>query len=425
VDLTFRRSEELYARAKSSLSGGVSTAFRLSEKPVPLFIAEARGTRLVDVDGNELLDYTCGFGPVILGHAHPAVSDAVARAAAGVQQVAAQQLGEIELAERLCRLVPAFERVRIGLSGSESVHAALRVARAATGRSLVVKFAGHYHGWFDTIYSGTARPAPGGPETAGQPESALADLVVIDWNDPAALEEVFRRSGDRIAAVIMEPIECNAGVILPRPGYLELARKLTHDHGALLVFDEVITGFRVGLHGAQGLLGVVPDLAVVAKAVGNGFPISAFGGRRDVMDLVADNRAIHAGTYNGGGISVAAGLATTAELERDETAYERMNELGRRLVEGLVALGARHEKRLVAQGPGPVFFAWFLEEGGVESFGDHRRADFVRYANFAEQMLRQGVRVIPTGRWYLTTAHTDADVDLTLAAADEALARLP
>lgn len=424
MELSFRRSEELYLRARSSLSGGVSTAFRISERPVPLFIAEAKGARLVDVDGNELLDYTCGFGPVILGHGHPVVTEAVVRAAGGVQQVGAQHLGEVELAERLSRLVPCFERLRIGLSGSESVHAALRVARAATGRSLVVKFAGHYHGWLDTIYSGTAKPAPGGAESAGQPVSALADLLVIEWNDPAALEEVFEQSGDKIAALIMEPIQCNAGVIQPRAGYLELARKLTQDHGSLLVFDEVITGFRVGLGGAQGLLGVVPDLAIVAKAVGNGFPISAFGGSREVMDLVASNSVIHAGTYNGGGISVAAALATTSVLEADAGAYERMNQLGGRLIKGLVELGVRHGKRIVAQGPGPVFFAWFLDEGGVEDFGDHRRANFHRYADFAEQMLHQGVRVIPTGRWYLTTVHTQADVDQALRAADVAIGKI-
>ena len=425
IERGYDRSTALHARAAESLAGGVSTAFRMFERPVPLFIEQACGAELIDVDGNRYVDFVAGYGPVVLGHADPVVCEAVAAAASGTQQVGAQHEGEVVLAEALCDHVPAFERVRLSVSGSEGVHAALRLARAATGRQLVLKFAGHYHGWLDGVFTATSHAAPGFPESRGQGVSALAGISVIEWNDEHALREAFASAGSQFAAVIMEAIPCNQGVIYPRPGYLELVRELCDDAGAILIFDEVITGFRLGLGGAQELTGVVPDLAVVAKAMGNGFPISAFGGRADLMELVATNRVVHAGTYNGGGVSVAAAIATISRLT-DPTldAHERMRRLGARLMDGLRAAAARHGHRLVTQGPGPVFFAWLLDDGGVESYRDHLRADGTTYARWAELMLSLGIRTLPAGRWYLTAAHTDAHVDETLEMADRAFAAL-
>jgi glutamate-1-semialdehyde 2,1-aminomutase len=419
-------SRQSFAAGSARLAGGVSTAFRSSERPVPLVLRSASGSHVVDIDGNDYVDFVCGFGPVILGHGHPAVTAAVtASARSGVQQIGAQHEGEYELAEALCRLVPAFERVRLSVSGSEAVHGALRAARAATGRSLVVKFAGHYHGWLDPIYVGASSPAPGRPESPlGQAPGALGDTLVVDWNDLEVVERLFAERGTEIAAAIMEPVSCNGGYVEPAAGYLERVRELTTAHGALLVFDEVITGFRLGLAGAQGRVGVIPDLAIVAKAMANGYPISAFGGSDDAMDLVAENQAVHAGTYNGGGISVAASLATLAELEADAPVYDRMAGLGQMLVDALPALGERHGFRIVTAGPGPVVFAWFLAEGEVRSFADHLRADAVLYAAFAEQMLLEGVRLIPSGRFFLTASHDAEDIERTLAAADAALASL-
>jgi glutamate-1-semialdehyde 2,1-aminomutase len=419
----FSQSLALRERALASLSGGVSTAFRLGERPLPLFFQSASGAHLVDVDGNTYLDFTCGFGPVILGHAHPTVAAAVTRAAGNMQQIGGQHEAEVELAEALSRLVPCFERVRPALSGSEAVHVAVRLSRAATGRPLVVKFAGHYHGWFDGIFASTASLPPTGAESAGQLDGGIADLRTIEWNDADQLQEIFAAQGDRIAALIMEPYPCNGGVIPPQPGFLELARQLTQAAGSILIFDEVISGFRIGLGGAQELLGVTPDLAIVAKALGNGFPISAFGGRADLMELVASNRVVHAGTYNGGGVSVAAALATVGVLEA-EPVHRRLNELGTRLMDGLVDVAANQGRRLVAQGPGPVFFTWFLEEGEVRTYRDHLRADHDAYQRFAQAMLEEGVRLIPAGRWYLNAAHTEEDVETALAAADLALARI-
>jgi glutamate-1-semialdehyde 2,1-aminomutase len=423
-DHSFDRSYELHERASAVIAGGVSTAFRAFERPVPLSLRSAAGARLVDVDGNELVDFVCGMGPIILGHGHEGVVAAVTRAASQLQQPSAQHEAEIELAELIRSILPSCERLRFGLSGSEAVHAALRVSRAATGRSLVVKFAGHYHGWLDPIFAATSHLPPVRPETAGQQPSALQDLVAIEWNDAAGLEQLFAERGAEIAALIMEPYPCNGGVIPGAPGFVERCRELCDTHESLLVFDEVITGFRVGLDGAQGLLGVRPDLTVMAKAMGNGFPISAFGGRADVMDEVATNRVLHAGTYNGGGISIAAALATTTELQAEPEIYRRLRTLGTRLRTGLEEAGARHGHRIVTQGPGPVFFAWFIDEGGVATFRDHLAADHARYARFAALMLAEGIRLIPAGRWYLSAAHDDADVDEALAAADRALARL-
>jgi glutamate-1-semialdehyde 2,1-aminomutase len=423
-DFSFTRSHELHARASQVIAGGVSTAFRAFERPVPLSVVSATGSHLIDADGNDLVDFVCGMGPIILGHGDPGVVGAVTRAAARLQQPSAQHEAEIELAEQVRAIVPSCQRLRFGLSGSEAVHAALRVSRAATGRPLVVKFAGHYHGWLDPIFAATSHLPPAVPETAGQQPSSLHDLVAIEWNDAADLEAVFAERGGEIAALIMEAYPCNGGVIPAAPGFLERCRALCDAHGSLLVFDEVITGFRVGPGGAQEVLGVRPDLTVMAKAMGNGFPISAFGGRADVMDEIATNRVLHAGTYNGGGISIAAALATTSALVADPAIYVRMRALGTRLRDGLQALGARHGHRIVTQGPGPVFFTWFLDEGGVATFRDHLGADHARYGRFAALMLGEGIRLIPAGRWYLSAAHDDADIDRALAAADRALARL-
>jgi glutamate-1-semialdehyde 2,1-aminomutase len=416
------RSRELIEDGSRSLAGGVSTAFRRGELPVPLVISSAQGGHVTDVDGNEYVDFVCGYGPVILGHADPVVTAAVASAATGVQQVGGQTEDELRLAALLVREVPSFERIRISVSGSEAVHAALRLARAATGRSLVAKFGGHYHGWLDTIFAGTSRSELA-PESAGQPDTALADLALLTWNDFDGLERFFAERGSESAAVIMEPYPCNGGVIPPAPGFLQRVQDLAHASGALVVFDEVITGFRLGLAGAQGELGVVPDLAIVAKAMGNGFPVSAFGGRADLMELVGSNKVIHAGTYNSGGISVAAALATIGQL-RETDPYPRLRALGSRLRDGLVEAAAAHGHRLVAQGPGPVFFTWFLDEGAVSSFEDHLRADQTTYGRFVEGLARRGVRVIPNGRWYLNAAHTNEDVDRALEQAERALAEL-
>jgi glutamate-1-semialdehyde 2,1-aminomutase len=420
ADRSLARSAALDARARAVLAGGVSSSFRSGQSPLPLFIERAEGTQLIDADGNVYVDYICGYGPVILGHGDPAVSEAVCRATAAPQQTGLRTLAELELAERLCALVPSFERIRLANSGSEAVQGALRAARAATGRQLIVKFDGHYHGWLDGIYSGVAPLRPDGDPTTGQSLAAAAGYLSLPWNESSVLEQLFAERGTEIAAVIMEPLPCNGGVFAAAPGYLERARALTRAYGALLIFDEVISGFRLGLAGMQGRSGVIPDLSVVAKAMANGYPISAFGGNAEAMGSIEDNVAVHGGTYNGGASSVSAALATLARLE-DETSsfYDRLDRLGRELMSEIVAAGNEAGFSVRASGPGSVFQLWFSEDE-ITDYGGHLRADHARYRQFAQALLNEGVAVLPSGRWHLSGAHGEAELDGTLAAVERA-----
>jgi len=408
----------------------VHSNVRRAERPFPLFFERAQGPYLYDVDGHEFVDYLCGMGAVILGHNDPAVTSAVGAQLARAEIFGGQHENEVRLAERIIDLVPSVEMVRFGLSGSEVVHAALRVSRAATGRPKVIKFEGHYHGWFDSQLVSThpdptsaLPPGAGVTESEGQPRAVLDDLIVLPWNDLAAVGSALARHRD-VAAVLMEPIMCNSGVSLPRAGYLEGVRRLCDQHGVILIFDEVITGFRVDLHGAQGLLGVRPDLTILGKAVANGFPLGAIGGRREIMSLIGSGRVFHGGTFNAHPISVAASLATLARLAEDPDIYPRMRELGTSVVDGLRQIGRKHGLPLRAQGPGPVFFAWFTEAEEVFDYRTHAEADFGLYDVFSAELLRRGVRVIPGGRWYLTASHTEAEVSRTLEVIDDVCAGL-
>jgi glutamate-1-semialdehyde 2,1-aminomutase len=376
-----------------------------------------------------------GNGAAILGHAPKPVIDAVAAGLLRGQMFAAQTEDEIRLAERLVAMIPCAERVRLAISGSEAVQAALRLARAKTGRNRFIKFEGHYHGWLDSVFIST-RPAlnEAGPRDSpvavsmsrGQAPSALDDVIVLPWNDEEALEGALAREGEDIAAVLMEPILCNCGVIVPKPGYLERARALASQAGAMLVFDEVITGFRFGLGGAQGLLGVTPDLAVFAKAVAGGFPLSFVAGRADVMDLfLPEGGTTHSGTYNGCLPAVIAAHAALDALAADGSAVlRRMRALAERLMAGLAASAKRHRVPVLIQGPGPVFCLLFTEAKSVEDFRSVAACDAAVLQRFVLELAARGVRTTARGVWFLSTAHGDAEIDTTLAAADEAFAEL-
>jgi glutamate-1-semialdehyde 2,1-aminomutase len=316
--------------------------------------------------------------------------------------------------------------VRYNASGSEVVAAAVRLARAHTKRTKIVRFAGHYHGWFDEELLAT-HPSPDGdaapaPESAGQPASSAAHVLVAPWSDAGALDRLLTAHRGEVAAVIMEPIMCNSGVIMPAPGYLERVRELCTRHGTVLIFDEVITGFRVHLGGAQALLGVTPDLAVFGKALANGFPLSCVGGRRDIMDLISDGRVVHAGTFNGNPLGVAAALATIDELARDGGAvYARLTAIGNRLMQGIRDAAAARGVQVLLQGPGPVFYMWFSSTKAITDYPGTARVSREPYARFAAAMLGHGVRLIPGGRWYVTASHTDDDIEQTIRAAGAAM----
>ena len=424
------KSSEYLRRAQRVLPGGVSSNIRLLERPEPLVLARGRGAVLEDVDGRTYIDYMCGMGPVILGHGDARVARAITAVVEDGLTFAATHPLEIEVAERIGAAVPSVEAVRFCSSGSEAVHAAMRIARAATGKWKIARFDGHYHGWLDTIYIG-ARPdeekpsAPAVPGTRGQPAAALQDVIVLPWNDLQAVQAASHIHRGQIAGIILEPILCNTGVIPPKPGFLEALRAWCDRDGAVLIFDEVITGFRVALGGAQSLLGVRPDLTVFGKAVANGFPLSLVGGRRDVMGQLAGGEVLHGGTYNGNLPAMAAARATLEALADDGGAvYRQMTDTGRALMDGLRRAGQEAGVPVLVQGPGPVFQMWISGRTSIDEPRTARTEGAAEYARFAEAMVRRGVRPIPGGRWFLTAAHTPEHVAQTVRAAAEALAEV-
>jgi len=422
------KSTEYRERARRVLPGGVNSNIRSLEKPYPLTFTRGRGAILEDVDGRTYIDYVCGMGPVILGHAEPRVTRAIVETVERGLVFAGQHPLEADAAERISAAVPSVQTVRFTSSGSEAVHAAIRIARAATGRWKVARFEGHYHGWLDTIYVGE-RPEPEGPAapaipgTRGQPHAAVQDLIVLPWNDADALRAAARLYRGQIAAVILEPILCNTGVIPPRPGYVEAIRAWCDGEGAVLIFDEVITGFRVALGGAQALLGVTPDLTVFGKAIANGFPLSAVGGRRDLMDALAGGGVLHGGTYNGNPPAMAAARATLDALSADGGAiYQSIAGTGRALMDGLRRAGAEAGVPVLVQGSGPVFHMWISPRGAIEDPRTARTEGAAAYAVFIESLVRHGVRPVPGGRWFVSAAHTPEHVTQTLQAARAAFA---
>ncbi|MGQ0604680.1 MAG: aspartate aminotransferase family protein [Anaerolineales bacterium] len=419
----YQRSAALYAEAKAYLAGGVSSTFRLGGTPAPLTFQRGHGARLIDVDENEYVDYALGMGPAILGHAPEAVTRAVAETLSQGQLYAGQHPAEYALARKFCELAPCAERVRFGSSGSEAVQAALRLARAYTGRSKIVRFEGHYHGWLDNIAAGPAldNDAHPIPISAGQPASALSELYLLPWNDLNVFRRFVSAHADEIAGVIMEPILCNTGVIVPRPGYLEGVRELCQRFNLVLIFDEVITGFRVGLAGAQGLLGVTPDLAVFAKALGAGYPISAVAGRAEIMETA---NVLHGGSYNANVVSSVAALTTLEVLSaNDGAAYQAMTQMGEQLIAGIRDIAQRTGARLKVQGVGTVFNTAFTDQAEIVDWRAYQGCDAAALAKFVRTLQDHGVYVTRRGTWFLSTAHTAADVTLTLRAIENALQR--
>ncbi|MEP7059696.1 MAG: glutamate-1-semialdehyde 2,1-aminomutase [Actinomycetota bacterium] len=432
------RSETLLAEAMEVMPGGVGSSargVRAGWKPYPPFIAQGAGSHITDVDGNEYVDYLMGLGPLLLGHRPRVVTAAVVDAI--------QQFGtvfglpyelEAEAARKVVDAVPSVEMVRFANSGSEAVGTAVRLARAVTGRRLLVRFEGHYHGWLDTVYwSNHPNPATAGPSErpltvpAGKgllPEVADS-LVVLTWNDPGSFTKVMDEIGDRVAAVITEPAVLNTGCILPEPGWLELLRAKTSEHGALLIFDEVITGFRFARGGGQEFFSVMPDITTMAKGLGGGFPVAAIGGASEVMSAIADGRYSHSGTYNSNVIQTAA-VSATMDLLTPE-AYVAARAVGTRLMDGLTSLlGAKGIPSHVV-GLGTVFQVWMGTDEPVRNWRDASRlADEALFTRWWEAMMARGVLFHPEQfeNLFVSMAHTDADVDRTLEAAEGALASL-
>jgi glutamate-1-semialdehyde 2,1-aminomutase len=411
----------------------VHSNVRLSEVPWPLYFQSAEGTYLKDVDGNRLLDFALGQGPLLLGHRPPEVIEAVERQLQLGVLYAGQHDLELQVAGLVAAMVPCAERLRFGVTGSEAVQLAIRLARAATGRDKVLKFQGHYHGWADTVLFnvGTTGPSNDGlidivPESAGLAPSSSRDVLVAQWNDEAVLEQVLTDHGSEIAAVIMEPVMANTGgVIPPRSGYLEAARRLCDRFGSVLIFDEVITGFRLAPGGAQARLGVTPDLAVFGKAIASGFPLSCVAGRASLLDGVETLGVNHSGTFNGSPISLAAAAATLTLLSDPSRAvYERLNHIGSRLLLGLKELAAASPVPLLVQGFPELMATMFTSLPAIRSYPDAESADSRALQLFLSALVAHGVRPTNRGTWMLSSAHSENDVDIALDATRRALREL-
>jgi glutamate-1-semialdehyde 2,1-aminomutase len=423
----WENSRALLERARQSLAGGVSSPFRAAF-PVPLYFRDACGARMVDVDGNSYIDYTLAWGPLILGHRHPAVVEALRAAAEQPHLYGAEHELEYAVSERFQRMVPCAERVAFTSSGSEAVQLALRLARAFTGRSLVLKFEGHYHGWMDSVLL-SHHPGAGQVgslerpnvvlESRGQPASAADNVRVAPWNSLEAVERAFT---EELAAVIMEPVLCNSGCLMPQPGYLDAVARLCRERGALLIFDEIITGFRLAPGGAQQFFGITPDLATFGKALGGGLPLSAVAGRREIVEQIAGGGVAFGGTFNGNPISLAAADAALGELERDGGAtIARANRSGERLMEGIRTLAREAEVPLEMTGFGAAFALHFTAQGPPRQYRDTLADDRPRLARYLMRALEQGIYLLPDGRVYVSAAHTAEEIDETVAALRRAL----
>lgn len=424
----FEGSIERFNRAQRSLAGGVSSGLRASAKPVPIYFSTGTGSRLIDVDGNEFIDYTLAWGPLILGHRSRVVTEAVIDQLGKLQQVGAQHDLEWEVAEQICRIVPCAERVIFSNTGTEAVQAAFRLARAYTGRQKIIRFEGHYHGWMDNVLTGYRPQIEDGtllsekPPTEGMSETAVAETVVLPWNDLNAVEAALKARGDEVAALIMEPILCNSGCLMPSTEYLAGIRSLCSRFGVLLIFDEVITGFRVSLGGAQSLFGVTPDLATFGKAIAGGFTLSAVAGSRDIVGMIAKGRVSHAGTFNGNPVCLAAARAVLSELERDSgSLLESLRTRGERLQAGIHDIASKLHIPVLINGVGSVFSISFSDRPTMTNYREFRQSNEKIRGEWIESMLRSGIYLLPDGRWYLSTAHTDDDVDVTLERVFETL----
>ncbi|MDQ6704595.1 MAG: glutamate-1-semialdehyde 2,1-aminomutase [Acidobacteriota bacterium] len=416
-------SERLFARAQLSIPGGVNSpvrAFR-SVGGHPLFIARGQGSRIYDADGNSYIDYVCSWGPLLLGHRHPEIIDALAETLGIGTSFGAPTEGEVELAELICEAVPSVEMVRLVNSGTEATMSALRVARGFTGRDITIKFEGCYHGHVDSLLvkAGSGVATLQLPDSPGVPKAFSETTIALPFNDANIVEDTLRRLPDGIAAVIVEPVAGNMGCVAPAPGYLEALRELCTRYGALLIFDEVMTGFRVAFGGAQQLYSIKPDLTTLGKVIGGGLPIAAYGGRRDIMTHVAPSGPIYqAGTLSGNPLAVAAGLAMLHHLKAHPEVYAELEAKAARIASA--APDAVTVNRVGSM------LTWFFTGEPVSDFESAKRSDTVKFARFFNLMLERGIYLPPSQfeAMFLSAAHSDADIEATAEAARQCFATL-
>ena len=421
-------SREAFERAKKSIPGGVNSPVRAFKSVglTPVYVDRGAGARIYDIDGNSYIDYVLSWGPLIMGHAHPEVVEALQRAAAKGTSFGAPTELETLMAELVAERMPSVEIVRMVNSGTEATMSALRLARGYTKRSKILKFEGSYHGHADSllIKAGSGVATLGLPDSPGVPESVATHTITVPYNDLAAVELAFERYGEQIACIIVEPIAGNMGVVPPLPGFLEGLREVTTKYGSLLIFDEVMTGFRVNYHSAQGLYGITPDLTCMGKVIGGGLPVGAYGGRRDIMEMMAPSGPIYqAGTLSGNPLAMAAGYTTLKLLT--PAVYERLEQLSVRLQRGFEDNAERHGIPATINRVGSMICPFFTELT-VINYDTAKQADLERFKAYFAAMLNLGVSIAPSQYegMFMSAVHTEADVDATIDAHDKALASL-
>jgi glutamate-1-semialdehyde 2,1-aminomutase len=431
--LIYDQSAHLLERAKKVLAGGVSSEFRKYNYPHALFYTHGKGSHIYDADGNDYLDFTLSQGPLILGHSHPDVLKAVNEYSEKGQLFAGQHIREIELAEKLQQLIPSAELMRFCLDGSEAVLTAFRIARAKTGKQKFLRFEGHYHGWLDNVCYGLSAPSAAAlgsrehpntfPWTEGLPQQSKDEFIILPWNDLSLVKKTLEAHHHEIAAIITEPVMCNNGCIIAQPGFLQGLRDVCDKYGIALIFDEVITGFRLSLGGAQTYYGITPDLSIFAKAIASGYPISAIVGKKEWMRLIEEAKVIHAGTMNTSNATVAAALATIQTLEREQP-HQRMFEYGNMLMEGLRKAAIETGQNMLVQGAGPMLHVGFTSLETVRDYRDTLTYDKAKLSRFIAAMHNRGIRIIGRGLWYISAAHTKDEIQLAITTAKEVLTNL-
>lgn len=422
----YAKSRSYMARASQVIPRGVTSAKRGALRPTPLAFSSAAGSHLVDVDGNDYVDYVAGYGPILLGHGFEPVNAAVTAQMSKGTLFGAQHIGEAALAELLVHAVPSAERVLFNVSGSEAAHGALRLARAATGRRLIVRFEGHYHGWIDPIPPNRVDGVIPTPAARIAPAYAFSsnDVLICPWNDPEAFRKVMDEFGRDVAAVILEPVAVNAGCLAPDDGYLREVRELCTKHDAVLIFDEVITGFRLALGGAQERFGVCPDLTVLGKAIASGYPLSAVVGRADIMSE-AEDRISWAGTCNGQALAVAASLATISYLDRHrDEVYGQLEDTSTALVDRINEAGQASDVPLTASHVGSLVRLYWDVPSPSNRYENVLRQDADSLISLSERLIDLGIHSRESGQWYVSMAHTQADVKRTGDALEMALVGL-
>lgn len=416
-------NQQLFERSQQFIPGGVNSPVRAfkSVGGTPVFFQRGQGAYFWDVEGKSYIDYVGSWGPLILGHAHPAVVKVVQEAVQSGMSFGAPTAAELEMAELLCTLLPSIEQVRLVSSGTEAGMSAIRLARGFTGRSRIIKFEGCYHGHDDALLvkAGSGALTFGNPSSAGVPAETVSHTLVLDYNDVAGLEKAFSELGNEIAAVIVEPIAGNMNLIKADPEFLAVLRKLCTQHGSLLVLDEVMTGFRVGLQCAQGIYGIQPDLTILGKVIGGGMPMAAFGGRRDVMQCLAPLGPVYqAGTLSGNPVAVAAGLETLRQIQA-EGFFEKLSTRTRQLTDGLVAVARKYGVRFSAQSEGGMFGVYF-SENPPKTFTEVMACDREAFNRFFHAMLAEGIYFAPSSfeAGFVSSTHGDAEIEKTLNAAE-------